>query len=243
MFENYIKVAWRNLFRNKGFSLTNILGLTIGMTCTMLILLWVRDELGYDKFHSNYNNIYQVIANRDFKNQMMTDRNMVLPLASSLEAKYPQVKYAVVTTYNNDQLLAVNNTKLSKSGMNVSVHFFNMYSWKFLKGSPATALKEPSSIILTESAAIALFGKEDPINKMVRVDNHKNAKVVAILADPPGNSTFQFDFLQPFDYSDSNTTHSMSEWINSSWQVFVQPVEGANLAKLTKNVNIVIHNA
>jgi hypothetical protein len=85
MIKNYFRIAWRNLFRNKGFSITNILGLTIGITCTILILLWVQDELGYDRFQKNYDNIYQVIANRDFNNQVFTDRSMVLPLASELE--------------------------------------------------------------------------------------------------------------------------------------------------------------
>ena len=85
MIKNYFKIAWRNLFRNKGFSITNLLGLTIGMTCTMLILLWVKDEITYNKFHTNYNNIYQVVANRDFKNQVFTDYNMVFPLNQALE--------------------------------------------------------------------------------------------------------------------------------------------------------------
>src|SRR6476619_7033565 len=87
MIKNYFKIAWRNLFRNKAFSLTNLLGLTIGITCTVLIFLWVQDELGYDKFHDNYNSIYKVMANRDFNNQVFTDENMVLPLAKSLQEK------------------------------------------------------------------------------------------------------------------------------------------------------------
>ena len=87
MFKSYLKIAWRNLFRNKGFSFTNILGLTIGITCAMLILLWVQNELTYDKFHKNYDNVYQVIANRNFNNQMFTDRSMAMPLASELDAE------------------------------------------------------------------------------------------------------------------------------------------------------------
>ncbi len=83
MISNYLKIAWRNLLRNRGFSVTNILGLTIGITCTILIALWVNDELNYNKFHDNYDNIYKVYANRDFKNQMFTDPNMVLPLAGA----------------------------------------------------------------------------------------------------------------------------------------------------------------
>jgi hypothetical protein len=76
MLRNYFKIAWRNLFRHKGFAVSNLLGLTIGMTCSILIFLWVHDELSYDRFHTNYNNIYQIIANRDFKNSMFTDKNM-----------------------------------------------------------------------------------------------------------------------------------------------------------------------
>ena len=81
MFKNYFKIAWRNLYRSKASSLTNLLGLTIGMTCTILIFLWVQDELAFDKFHANYKNIYQVMAHRDFNNQVFTDNNQVFPLA------------------------------------------------------------------------------------------------------------------------------------------------------------------
>jgi putative ABC transport system permease protein len=237
MLKNYIKIAWRNLFRNKGFSITNLLGLTIGMTCTMLILFWVKDELSYDKFHSNYKNIYQVIANRDFKNQIFTDRNMVLPLASSLQAAYPQIKNAVVTTYDEIHILANGETKLAKSGYTVSDRFFEMFSWKFLKGNPSSAIKDPSSVVLTESAAKAFFGNADPINKILRVDNDYNLKVSAIIADPHGNSTFQFDFIKPFDYSDENTKRNMNQWVNSSWMVYIQPQTGTSLTLLTKNIN------
>jgi len=85
MIKNYFKIAWRNLIRNKGFSITNILGLTIGMTCTIFIFLWVKDEISFDKFHKEHDNIYQVMATRDFKNTIFTDPNMALPLAKGLE--------------------------------------------------------------------------------------------------------------------------------------------------------------
>src|SRR4030095_3846397 len=160
MFRNYFQIAWRNLFRNKGFSLTNILGLTIGMVCTILIFLWVEDELTYDKFHSNYNNIYQVIANRDFNNQVFTDRSMVLPLASELENSSPQIKHAVVTTYQQQRVLTYGKDKIKKQGYVVSDHFFDILSWKFIKGNAITALKEPNSIILTKATAKTFFGNE-----------------------------------------------------------------------------------
>jgi putative ABC transport system permease protein len=239
MIKNYSKIACRNLFRNKGFSITNLLGLSIGMTCTIFIFLWVQDELTYDRFHANHKNIYQVIAHRDFNNQVFTDRNMVLPLAKALESGYPQIKKAVVTTYVEPHVLANGDTKLKKNGYTVSEHFFDIFSWKFIKGNASSAISDPSSIVLTESAARALFGNTDPINQMLRIDNDYNAKVTAVLADIPGNSTFQFDFIRSFDYSLPYMQRAMNEWTNSSWNVFVQTVPGANLPLLNKHINAV----
>ncbi|QEC65977.1 FtsX-like permease family protein [Panacibacter ginsenosidivorans] len=236
MIRNYLKIAWRNLFRNKGFSITNILGLTIGITCTMLILLWVYDELTYDKFQKNYDNIYQVIANRDFNNQVFTDRSMVLPLASELEHSSPQIKHAVVTTYQQQRVLAHGEDKIKKEGYIVSDHFFDMFSWKFIKGSAATALKDPNSIVLSESAAKAFFGNEDPINKVIRFDNSQDVKVTAVVEDAPGNSTFRFDWITPFNYNDPDTKNAMGEWVNSSWNVFVQTVPNVDTSLLNKTI-------
>ncbi|MGN6530121.1 MAG: ABC transporter permease, partial [Ginsengibacter sp.] len=237
MFKNYFKIAWRNLFRNKGFSITNLLGLTIGITCTMLILIWVHDELNYDKFHSNYNNIYKIIANRKFDNQIFTDENMILPLASSIEKQMPQVKYAVVTTHQQPRVLTYGDLKLKKQGFTVSDHFFNMFTWKFIEGNPATALQDVHSIVLTQSAAKTFFGNGEALNKVIKLDNQEDAKVTAIIADPPGNSTFQFDYINTFNYSDENTMRAMNNWQNSSWTVFVQAVPGANLSSLEKQIN------
>ncbi|HEX5152681.1 MAG TPA: ABC transporter permease [Parafilimonas sp.] len=236
MFSNYLKIAWRNLWRNKGFSVINILGLTIGITCTILILLWVYDELTYDGFQKNYDNIYQVIANRDFNNQVFTDRSMALPLAGALEKSSPQIKHAVVTTYQQQNLLAYNNNKIKKDGYVVSDHFFDIFSWQFVKGNAATALQEPNSIVLTEDAATAFFGHADPINKVLTVNNDKSVKVTAIVKHPPGNSTFQFDWIMPFNYNDPDTKASMNEWINSSWNVFIQTAPNADTALLNKSI-------
>ena len=241
MIKNYLKIAWRNLFKNKGFSITNILGLTIGITCTILIFLWVQDERAYDKFHNNYNNIYQVIAHRDFNNQIFTDRNMVLPLAKSLQDVSPQIKKAVVTTHRQSHILTYGEAKLKKNGYTVSEHFFDMFSWKFIKGNAATALPDAYSLVLTQSAAKALFGNADPINKVVKIDNDYDCKVTAIVEDPPGNSTFQFDFINMFNYSGDYEKRAMTNWQNSSWTVFVQMIPGANMQTLDKTVNDIKH--
>jgi predicted permease len=237
MFKNYFKIAWRNLFRNKGFSLTNLLGLSIGITCTIFIFLWVQDELTYDKFHSNYKSIYKILANRDFNNQVFTDENMVLPLAKELKEKLPQIKSAVVTTHQQPIVITYGDLKIKKQGYTVSEHFFDMFSWKFVKGNVTTAITDPSSIVLTASTAKAIFGNNDPINKVLKLNNGHDAKVSAIVDDPPGNSTFQFDYVLPFNYSDPGTQQSMTEWQNSSWNVFVQADPNTDFKSLQKNIN------
>ena len=162
MLKNYFKIAWRNLFRNKGFATTNLLGLTIGMSCSILIFLWVHDEMAYDRFQRNYDNIYQVIANRDFKNQVFTDRNMAFPLAKALQTSFPQIKNAVEMTDNQDHVIMYGEAKLKKNGYTVSEHFFDIFTCDFIQGSPATAITDPSSIVLTKSAAKTFFGNENP---------------------------------------------------------------------------------
>jgi len=236
MFKNYFKTAWRNLLRNRGFSIINIFGLTIGMASAVFILLWVYDELTYDRFQKNYNTIYQVIANRDFKNQVFTDRNMVLPLASELENSSPQIKHAVVTTHQQQNLLAYNNNKVKKSGYVVSEHFFDIFSWQFVKGNATTALKDPNSIVLSENAATVFFGNEDPLQKVLTVDNNRTVKVSAVVKNPSGNSTFQFDWIMPFNYDDPGTRASMNEWTNSSWNVFIQTTPKADTALLNEHI-------
>ncbi|MGC4035859.1 MAG: ABC transporter permease [Chitinophagaceae bacterium] len=237
MIKNYFKIAWRNLFRNKGFAFTNLLGLTIGMTCTIFILLWVQDELGYDKFHKNYDHTYKVIANRNFNNQVFTDPNMVLPLAKTIQAEIPEVKNATVITYPQDVIFTSGETKLKKSGYVVNEKFFDVFTWKFLQGSATTALNDPSSIVLTRAMAKAFFGNADPINKVLRVDNSRDAKVTAVVEDVPGNSTLQFDYLVPFNYSDEGTKRSMENWQNSSWAVYLDVVPGTNMKMLDKKIS------
>lgn len=225
--------------RTKSFTFTNLLGLTIGITCTIFILLWVKDELTYDKFHSNYNDIHAVIANRDFNNRVFTDYSMVLPLAKALEEESPQVKNAVVATQSQSMVFAYEDVKLKKSGYTVSEHFFNMFSWKFIKGNAATAINNPSSIVLTQSAAKTLFGNADPIDKVIRLDNNKDVKVSAIVADLPSNSSFQFDFILPFNYADEFTKQMMNNWSGSSWRVYVQAQPGANMKQLNQTINAI----
>ncbi|WPU91086.1 FtsX-like permease family protein [Mucilaginibacter sabulilitoris] len=244
MIKNYFKIAWRNLIRNKGFSITNLLGLTIGITCTIFIFLWVKNELTYDKAHANYKTIYQVVANRDFKNSIFTDKNMVFPLAKALESGYPQIKNAVLTSHLEQHQVNFGETRIKKHGYYVGGRYFDMFSWKFIKGNAAVAITDPLSIVITESTAKSLFGSADPINKTIKIDNNEVHKVTAVLADLPGNTTQQFDFIIPYNFSSADVKNAMTRWEGSSWEVYIQTVDNPNIPQLEKYITGVMfqHN-
>lgn len=243
MIKNYLKIAWRNLSRNKSFTITNLLGLTIGITCTIFIFLWVNDELTFDKFNTRYKNIYQVIANRDFKNNIFTDQNMVFPLAKSLETAHSQIKNAVMSSYTSPQQFVYGQTKLKKNLAVVGGRYFDMFTCRFIKGNPQTALNAPNSLVLTESTAKSFFGTSDPINKAIKI-NDQLLKVTAVIADMPGNSSRQFEALSAFDPADPQVKNAMNEWQNSSYSVYIETTANPDVATIEKAINKIMffHN-
>jgi putative ABC transport system permease protein len=239
MIKNYFKIAWISLFRNKGFSIVNILGLSIGMTCAIFILLWVKDELTFDKDQKNYETIYQVYGNRNFNNAIYTDPNIAFPLAKALENGYSQIKNAVVTSgEGGSHIFSYKDKKLKKSGMNASEHFFDIFSYRFIKGNAKTALHDRSGIILTENAAKDLFGDEDPIGKVLKLDVNQQSKVTGVIADLPGNSSFNFEYIEP--YNAEFEKDAMQEWRNSFSRVYVNSAPGIAEAAMNRVVNEVM---
>jgi putative ABC transport system permease protein len=236
MLKNYFKTAWRNLVKNKAFSLTNLLGLTIGITCTIFILLWVQHETSWNKFHTQYDRIYQVYANRNFNGEIYTDGSIMLPLGDALEKDLPQVQQASFTSYQEGHVLSIGDKNLKKNGYRVSSHYFNIFSWKFIKGSAATALANPDAIVLTASSAKAFFGDADPIGKVLRLDNRFDVKVSGVVEDAPAASTFAFDFITPFNYDAA----AMQDWQNSYTSLFILTKPNTSETSLAKSMNALI---
>ncbi len=219
MFNNYFKIAWRNLMHNKAFSFTNLLGLTIGISCTMLILLWVQNELSWDTFQPNYSTTCQVMANRNFNGETTTDGALMLPFAKSIETNFPQVKNAAFTTFGSEpHVLTYGDKKLKQNALRVSEHYFRIFPWRFTKGNAAGAMSTPDALILTQATAKALFGNEEPMGKVVKLDNNFEVKVSGVMEDVPQNSTMQFDFITPFNYDAA----AMQDWQNCYTNLFVQ---------------------
>lgn len=237
MFRSYLKIAWRNILRNKGFSITNLSGLTIGMTCTILILLWVHDELNWDKFHSNHKDVYQVLVNRNFNGEITTDKSAPFPLANALKNNFPEIKHSSVDDYGRDVVLKYNDKIIKQRGITVSTDYTNLFQWKFVKGNAATAFTNPDNIGLTQSVAKALFGQEEPIGKIVRTDNNTDRTVTAVLQDVPTNSTIQFNVLLSFNPSSDFIKQASTDWLNCFTETFVEVQPGTDIAALNKKIS------
>src|SRR5688500_4129880 len=171
MLKNYFKIAWRNLTNTKGYSFINIGGLAVGMAIAILIGLWMYDELSFNQYHKNYNSIAQVMSKGSFGGQGFSSSSLPRPLESELRNKYGNnFKNIVMSRWNEGHILSVGNKKISQVGRFMQAGAPEMLSLEMIKGTWA-GLKDPSSIMLSASAAKALFGDLDPLDKMMRIDN------------------------------------------------------------------------
>jgi ABC-type antimicrobial peptide transport system permease subunit len=202
MLKNYFKTAWRSLARGKGFSLINIVGLVVGMAGATLILLWLANEVSFDRFHVNKDRLYQVYAMTEIPGEKHATISVVSqPLGPALKQDFPDVENFSRVQYVDHFLLSVGDKRLSKvGGRIVDPAFLDMFSFPLVAGSKAAQLGNLNSITITENLARKLFGSVDVVGKTIRIDNADNFTVTGVLKDPPVNTRFTFDYLLPFDY-------------------------------------------
>jgi len=211
MFRNYLKSAWRNMLKTRGYSALNISGLAIGMAIALIIGLWVYDQYTYDKFLPEYKQLYQVRRNFNSNGEILNFTSTSLKLADALRSQIPEIEYVAETGGAGHAVLMVNARKFYLKQLIIGSDFLKMFRFTLLQGNASEVLKDPYSVVLTRSTAEALFGKEDPVGKTVRIDNRNDMKVTGILEDLPYNSSFQFDFIVPFGYAEQT-----NPWINNT---------------------------
>lgn len=235
MLQNHLIVAWRNLLRNKSFSVINLAGLTIGMAATMLILLWVYTEKSWDKQYKKYHSTYHVMSNRNFNGEINTGPDMMFPLARTAKASLPEVENAAVVSFPNRIIFTVGDKILTKNALNTTTDFFNIFSFDFVEGD-ASAIQDPDALIFTESTAKAFFGNTPAVGKTVKVNNDRNAIVKAVVKDIPAASTIQFEALIPFNPSSKSVQAAEQEWVNCGDRVFITTRSGTNIASLEQKM-------
>ena len=240
MIRNYFKIAWRNLLKSKWYSSINVIGLATGMAVALLIGLWIWDEVSYNKYHRNYDRIAQLMTTQTFNDVIGTGPAVSIAMGTELRTKHTSdFKYVTLTSWNFEHILAVGEKKITHAGMWAQPEFPLLLSLKIKRGT-VKSFSDPSSILLTESVAIALFGKTDPIDKIVRLDNKMDMKVVGVYEDLPHNSTFyDTKFLLPWDKfinSEPWMKEAATQWGNHSWQTFIQVNENVDFNKTTAKI-------
>ncbi len=245
MIRSYFKVAWRNLVKSKGYSAINIGGLAVGMAVAMLIGLWVHDELTFDKYHKNYDRIAQVMQHANFNGRVETQVANPALMGPEIRAKYgSDFKYVVQASWTGGHLLTVGDKNIVKTGIYFEADAPEMLTLKMLKGTRA-GLKDPYSIMLSESAAEAIFGKEDPINKTIKLDRTADVKVTGVYEDLPDNTSFrEIKIMMPWDLwiIQNPWSKTMNEpWGSNFSQTFAQIADNVDMDKASakiKNVKL-----
>ena len=220
MIKNYFKVAMRVLLHSKGFSFINISGLAIGMASAILILLWIQNEISYDRFHANTHRLYEVYSNNVINNSVHTVMNTPEIMAPSLKNDVPEIEQASRFSSMQYHVLNAGDKSLRPKGAMVDAPFLSIFSFPFEEGNVKTALNDPYSLILTEQLAKKIFGNENAMGKSVKFDNDENLRVTGILKDLPNNTQFDFEYLISYEYRNSKG-HIDSNWTDISIRTFV----------------------
>ena len=225
MFSNYFKVALRNLWRSKGFSAINITGLAVGMASAILICLWIYNEVSYDRFHKNGDNLYWAWNRGVFNNQLQCWDNTPKVLGKAMKLEFPEVD-KVTRTNHRWFVTHYEDLNVTSEALIADPAFLTMFSFPMKKGNPQTALSGVYSIVITEKMATKIFGREDPMNKVIRIDSN-NFTVKGVMEDLPNNTMFSFEFILPWEYMTA-TNQDDDNWGNNSAFTFVQLKEGVN---------------
>jgi hypothetical protein len=198
MFQNYIKTTFRNLWKNKGYTFLNIFGLAIGITCAALIFLWVEDELNYDNYFPNKENLYKVKDKQTYDGNTFTFDATPGLLAKNIKAEIPGIKNTARSSWGNQSLFSLDDKNIFETGSYVDSSFLSMFHLHFLKGKPTTAFNELYSLVVSKKMAKKFFGTTDVIGKSLKVNNAEAYVISGVFDDLPENVSFKFDWLAPF---------------------------------------------
>ncbi|WP_266368142.1 ABC transporter permease [Tellurirhabdus rosea] len=241
MLRNYLKIAWRNILKSKTFSFINVLGLALGMACSLLIWLWVKDEKSINRFHANGPRLYQVLENQRWTgNEVSTTPATPGPLAPALVAEVPEVEKAVKITWDEEHLLAVGEKAYKEKGRFASPDLFQIFSFPLRHGNPQTAISGPTSIVISEKVAQKLFGRTDVVGRIIRLDNQEDRQISGVMVDIPETSSLKFDFVTPLaPYEKKNEW--LTKWDNNGIRTFVLLRAKADVDRVNRKIANFIH--
>lgn len=236
MLLNYLKIALRNIIRQKGYSFINITGLAIGMACTILILLWVIDELSFDRFHQNAGNIYRVVEEQVYRNQTMQVAVTPGPLVPSLKAEFPEIVRATRLDDAPSTLITFGDKSfIENQVLFVDPDFFHMFDFPFISGGPNSAFADKYAVVITESTAKKYFGGENPIGQVITARQSIDLTVSGIVRDITATSHIRFDVLVPFELKIDEVS-SLTEWSSNSIHSYIMLPDGMAAASVQEKI-------
>jgi putative ABC transport system permease protein len=237
MIRNYFKIAWRNLVKNKAFSLINISGLALGMACSLLIMLWVADEKHVDSFHKHDENLYSVFERQIHDGQIDAGHYTPGMLATEMKLKLPEVEFAAPMAWNDLNTFEANNKILKEDGNYSGPDFFSVFSYRLIKGEPANALKDPTDIAVSKKMAEDFFGSaEEAFEKTIRYQNRKDMKISAVFENIPESSSIKFDYLINWEtFLEGNGW--ARDWGNNGPQTYLVLKKGTDVAVFQKKIS------
>ncbi|MGH7496127.1 MAG: ABC transporter permease [bacterium] len=235
MLKNYLKIALRNFARQKGNAFVNIIGPAIGMTCSMLILMWVQHELSFDRFNQNADDIYRVVENQYYAGgQIFPVAVTPSPLGPALKEQIPEIIKA--TRFVFGSLAIKRDDKIFAEGVAFAdPDIFEIFTIPFVKGNAATALSEPHSIVLTDDAAEKYFGADEPVGRVLRINHRDDFLVTGVIKNIPDNSHVKYDLLVPFIYQ-QELGNSMESWGNNWRYTYVLLQKNARRTEVDKKI-------
>ena len=239
MMPTFLKIAIRSLWKNKGYTFLNIAGLAIGMACSFLASLWAYDELTYDQFHQHYNSIYQINRKSERDGRIVITPNTPYPLAAALKQTYPDIARASRVDWDESRLLTAGEKRLYRAVVFADPDFLTMFTFPLTEGAATTALADPRSIVLSQKTAVALFGSDDPMGKLIRFNNQIDLKVTGIIANVPANSTLSFDCILPYSLhavTDDFFKTLTDNWDNNVVKTYIQLQPNVTAPQVTAKI-------
>ncbi|MDN5200657.1 ABC transporter permease [Fulvivirgaceae bacterium BMA10] len=236
MIRHNLLLALRNFRRFKSSFFINLIGLTTGLACTMLIYLWVNDELSINKFHAKEARLYQAMEHQQYAGKIMTVTSTPGLLAEALAEEVPEVEYAATTTWINPFTLTVEDRNIKADGYSVGKDYFNIFSYGLVQGDADQVLADKNSIVISEDLAIKLFNTtEDIIGKSVEFQHEKSFLVSGVFKGTPVNSSFRFDFVLSFElYKDENQW--VEHWGNNGPRTYLTLREGSDMDHVNEKI-------
>lgn len=240
MLKSYLKIAWRNLLKNKTFSLINIIGLASGLACFILIALYVADELSYDRYNEKASRIYRINSDIKFGGNNLHLAVTSDPMGATLKKDYPQVE-EFVRFFNSDgyRMVKKGNGYIHEDDVaHADSTLFNVFTLPLIAGDAKKALTEPNTVVITESTAKKYFGTTDVVGKNIETDENKSTlyKITAVIKDIPRNSHFNFNFI----FSMHNVQYQWGNFLSNNFQTYIVLRPGTNYKVFEKNFAQVI---